>query len=106
MLPPGFERESHEPPRRHGGFLTWAAKPRVRESPAPLDVTDEPCQSHLSPADRPLDLKYVPTASEVPFSAVSDFSFLDEGFSIPVAEKNIRCGAANEHIKSVFCERL
>jgi len=57
MLPPGLCRQAFDPqvtglPCRDGGFLTWAAKPSVRESPTPANISlhlfaSNPSQRHL-----------------------------------------------------------
>src|SRR5579863_1674301 len=42
MLPPGLKRgKFHDLPGCDGGFLTWAAKPRVRRSPIPARCFSE-----------------------------------------------------------------
>ena len=38
MLPPGLNRQATRLLCCYGGFLTWAAKPSVRESPDPANL--------------------------------------------------------------------
>ena len=52
MLPPGWNRQVTSLCCRDGGFLTWAAKPSVRESPNPAinvginSALRHPCTRH------------------------------------------------------------
>src|SRR5271157_322315 len=72
MLAPGLSTQAASLCCRDGGFLTWAAKPSVRESPNPakLKLRVEPGQSystgHVSPA-----AQYACTAPEVPHTTAS-----------------------------------
>jgi len=38
MQPLGFQQTATSRLAVHGGFLTWAAKPKVRESPEPREI--------------------------------------------------------------------
>jgi hypothetical protein len=69
MLPPGLSAKATSLRLRFGGFLTWAAKPSVRESPDP--AIDIECISARSPllAIQPALSNYVLPAVEVPFAA-------------------------------------
>src|SRR6266571_1984256 len=67
MLPLGLNRQATSLLCRYGGFLTWAAKPSVRESPDPAKYLDQFWPA--SPLRRPLFTPgdYASTSVEVPF---------------------------------------
>src|ERR1700693_2508978 len=54
MLPPGLCRQVTSLSCRDGGFLTWAAKPSVRESPDPARILES--IRPASPLRRPYPL--------------------------------------------------
>jgi hypothetical protein len=71
MLPPGLSAKATSLRLRFGGFLTWAAKPSVRESPDPaIHIEFIPTRSPLT--GRLLaPWHYVLPAVEVPFTVTS-----------------------------------
>jgi hypothetical protein len=84
MLPPGLCKQVKSLLCRDGGFLTWAAKPSVRESPDPANIKS--IQTSVTSAPVVPTLSHYESAPlEVPSVCESLRTFLDDCHLVPVA---------------------
>jgi len=98
MLPPGLSTQVTSLRCRDGGFLTWAAKPSVRESPNPAKY----CSIQQASPLRLLDLtlrSYELSAQVVPLLV----TLFDAGTILPVARASH--SSSNSHFLKWACLR-
>jgi len=103
MLPPGLSAQATSLRLRIGGFLTWAAKPSVRESPDPA-INIEVILTRSPPTGRLLaPWDYVLPAVEVPFAGLPSCFYLDAARILPVAKFWIHSMKRIWNIQGMFC---
>jgi len=103
MLPPGLSAKVTSLRLRFGGFLTWAAKPSVRESPDPaIDIESLPARSPL-PAVYPLHAATCFPWSKFPSRLLPSCFYLDAARILPVAKFWIQRMKRIWNRRDMFC---